>query len=211
MASWWNWNPTSLSLNPLSWTGIGVAGELGAFKSPDAQSESDRKRLLAEQAAAAGGFANTGEQGFNQLGADARSRMDYLRNVANGGQSIAGEQLRQGTQALQAQQQSMAASAAPRDAGAAAHAAMLNSARLGYGMSGQAATAGLQERRDAEAALANMINQQRQQDLQAALGSRQTAISGYGAGNAGAPGQSPFEKYGLPLIQGFLGGASKRG
>jgi hypothetical protein len=63
----------------------------------------------------------------------------------------------------------------------AARTAANNVGRLGYGMSGQAAMAGMQERRDAESQLANMIMQQRQQDLNAALGSRQNATSAYGS------------------------------
>lgn len=187
-------------------------GAPGPTAKPNAgeEEERNRKKLLADQAAAAGGFADTGQQGFGQLGNDARARMDYLRNVANGGQSIAAEQLRQGTQSLQSQQRSMAASASPRDAGAASHSAMMNSARLGYGMSGQASLAGLQERRDAESALAQLINAQRQMELNAALGSRQTAVSGYGTGNVGAPEKGWLEKYG-PLIVGGAGaiGGSK--
>jgi hypothetical protein len=189
--------------------GIPTAGGYNAAKwgvkkltdpSPGELDERQRKELLAEQAAKSGGFADSGERGFGQLGQDARARMDYLQRVASGEHSIAGEQLRQGTQALQAQQRSMAAAAAPRDAAASAHAAALNSARLGYGMSGQAALAGLQERRDAESALANMINQQRQQELMAALQGRGTAVTGYGAGNAGQPERSRLDKL-LPAIQ----------
>lgn len=172
--------------------------------SPSAGDEAARKKMLAEQAAKAGMFADQGEQGFAQLGNDARGRMDYLRTVANGGHSIAGMQLQQGTQALQSQQRSMAAAAAPRDQAAAAHTAAMNSARLGYGMSGQAAMAGLQERRDAETALAQMIAQQRQMQLQAALQARATATTGYGAANAGAPEKSAAEKYG-PAFIGLVG------
>jgi hypothetical protein len=47
-------------------------------------------------------------------------------------------------------------------------------------MAGQQAIAGLQERQQAQQALAQMLMQQRQQELQAALGSRQNAISAYG-------------------------------
>jgi hypothetical protein len=187
----------------------GIAAAGGYQPGPEDE-ERRRKRLLAEQAAKAGGFADFGESGYGQLGADARARMDYLRQVASGQHSIAGEQLRQGTQALQAQQRSMAAAAAPRDAASAAHAAMLNSARLGYGMSGQAALAGLQERRDAEAALAGLTTGLRGQDLQAALGGRQTAIGGYGAGTMGPAEKSWLEKYGPMIVGGLAAAGGKK-
>ena len=58
--------------------------------------------------------------------------------------------------------------------------------------------------RDAEARRPLLINAQRAQDLQVALGSRNTAVTGYGAGNAGAPEKSAIEKYG-PMIVGALG------
>jgi hypothetical protein len=205
MASWWNWNPAAeFSLNPLSWTGLGAAGEAGAFKNPSEESERQRKEMLARQAAAAGRFAGVGEAGYKELGADARQRMDYLRRIASGEQSIAGEQLRQGLEQNQAALRSQAASAAPQNQAMAARTAMIQGGKLGAGLSGQQAIAGLQERRDAEQALAGMTMGLRGQDLQAALGSRQTAMQGYGAGMQGAPEKSALEKYG-PMFLGAVG------
>lgn len=181
-----------------------TVGAAAAAYQPTENEEQRRKRLLQEQAAAAGGFAGVGEQGYQQLGQDARARMDYLRQIASGQQSIAGEQLRQGVQRLQAGQRSFAASAAPQNQVMAARTAAIQSARLGSGLAGQQAMAGLQERRDAEAALAQLTAQLRGQDLQAALGSRQTAVSGYGAQQQGAPEKGFLEKYG-PLAVGVLG------
>ncbi len=189
--------PTAGGYNVAKW-GLGKLTE-----SPGDEEERKRKELLAQQAAAAGNFAGVGEQGYQQLGQDARARMDYLRRIAGGQESIAGEQLRQGLQQNQAALRSQAASAAPQNQAMAARTAMIQSGKLGAGMSGQAAMAGMQERRDAEAALAQLINAQRQQDLQAALGSRQTAVTGYGAANAGTPEKSALEKYGQMVIGGF--------
>lgn len=159
----------------------------GIFGGELSDDEKARKKLLEEQAAKAGGFADTGQAQFGQLGTEAAGVRDYLGRVARGQESVSREQLRQGVQQNQASQQSMAASSSPRDAPMAAMAAMQNNARLGYGMSGQAAIAGIQERRAAQDALNQMIMAQRQQELQAVLGGRQGAMTGYGAGQPFVP------------------------
>jgi hypothetical protein len=138
-----------------------------------------QRDALNAQAAASGSFADRGQNQFRQLGGEAADVRKYLGGVAQGQNSISAEQLRQGLQQNMAAQRSMAASAAPRDSAMAARTAAIQSGRLGAGMSGQAALAGLQERRDAQSALGNMLMQQRQQELNAALGGRQTAIQGY--------------------------------
>ena len=208
-----------------NWGRIGAAGatgglsELGGartlfdaagtdiFADPGADQERQRKALLYGQAQAAGGFADTAQQGYGQLGNEAAAQRGFLQALASGQNSISAEQLRQGLQQNLAAQQSMAASASPMNAAMAARTAAIQSARLGAGLSGQQALAGLQERQMAQQALANMILQQRGQDLQAALGSRGNALQGYGAANAGAPEKSWIEKYG-PAITGALGTAA---
>jgi Chaperone of endosialidase len=125
--------------------------------------------------------------------------------IARGEDSISAEQLRQGLQQNQATQMSMAAGAAPQNAAMAARTAMMNAGRMGAGMSGQAAMAGLQERRDAlgaqlgamnagaqarqgfmggQAGLAGAMQQGilsgRGQDITAALGGQQGALQGFG-------------------------------
>lgn len=162
--------------------------------------ERERKKLLYEQSAAAGGFADTAQRGYSQLGGEASAQRDYLRRLAGGQDSVSAEQLRQGLQQNLAAQQSIAAGASMRDAPGAGRTAAIQSARLGAGMAGQQALAGLQERQLAQQSLSNMIMQQRGQDLNAALGSRQTATQGYGANNAGTPEKTEGQKVG-PAIQ----------
>lgn len=140
----------------------------------------DAKEKLGGEAGLASDFANRGQQGYSQLGAEAAARRQFLMDLASGKHSIAGEQLRQGAQQNIAGQRSMAAGARPQNAAMAARNAMNNAGRIGTALSGQQALAGLQERQMAEQALSNMILQQRGQDLQAALGSRGNAINAYG-------------------------------
>jgi hypothetical protein len=68
----------------------------------------------------------------------------------------------------------------------AARNAANNMARLGYGLSGQQALAGLQERQQAQQAYANLLGQARGQDVQAAPGGYNTAASSYGGGLNGS-------------------------
>jgi hypothetical protein len=156
--------------------------------------DEDRK-LQREQAGAASGFANQGQEGFGAAGAESDAARQYLRDLAEGKNSVSAEQLRQGTQQNVAAQRSMAASAAPANAAMAARNAAMQGAKLGYGQSGAAATAGLQERQQAQQMLNEMILRKRQQDLEAALQSRQNAITGYG-GNVTNPGKTFFERNG---------------
>ncbi len=172
----------------------------GITDDPAAAGEAERKKKLAEQAAAAGQFAGVGEGNYNQGTADLNAQRDYLRRIASGQDSLSAMQLQQGLQQNVAAQQSMAAGASPMNGPMAARQAAMNAARLGAGMSGQAAMAGLQERRDANNALSNMMLGQRGQDVNVATGSRQNALSGYGAGNAGQPPKSDIEKYGPAAI-----------
>lgn len=164
--------------------------------------ENQRNRL-AETGLASNQFAEYNQGGYQQLTGEAAAQRDYLRRIAGGQESIAGEQLRQGLQQNIAGQQSMAASARPGGQAMAARQAMMNAGRAATGMSGQAAIAGMQERKNAQEALNQMIMQQRQQDLQGALGSRQTAISGYGGIT---PVKTKLEQL-LPLINAGVGAA----
>jgi hypothetical protein len=115
-------------------------------------------------------------------------------------QGIAREQLRQGLQTQMSAQRSMAASAAPANAAMAARTAMINTGRAQQAMSGQAAQAQLAERQAAQKALADMILQQRQQDMQVALGSRENAIAGYGGVK---PEGSTLDKWGGAVVGGL--------
>jgi len=164
--------------------------------SPDAGVESDRKRLLQAQAGSAGGFADRAQSSYDYYGNQLVPAIADLRAQATGQNSISALQLGQGLQQNQANQLSMAAGAAPQNASMAARTAALQSARLGYGMSGQQAVAGLQERNQAQQQYAGLLQGLRGQELQGVLGSRSAAIGGYGASNAGTPAPSMLQQYG---------------
>ena len=177
-------------------------GQLGA--DPGADQEKERRRLLYEEAAKSGGFADEGERGFGQLGQAGNANIAGLQRLANGQDSIAAEQLRQGLAQNQAAQMSMAAGASPQNAAGAARTAAIMMGRQGAALSGQQAVAGLQERAQAQGQLANAIQGLRGQDLQAALQGRQNAIAGYGGYvTPMTPEKSGLEKYG-PAIQSGL-------
>lgn len=135
---------------------------------------------LDETGLASNQFAEYNQGGYQALTGEAAAQRDALRRQALGQDSLSSEQLRQGLQQNLASQRSMAAGASPQNSAMAARNAAMNMGRAASGMSGAAATAGIQERQAAQNALSQMILQQRGQDLQGALGSRQNAISGYG-------------------------------
>lgn len=159
----------------------------------ESESQKRQREQLLNQGGAASNFANTGEQGYGAMSAEAQQARDYLRRLASGQDSLSREQLRQGVQQNRAAQQSFAASAAPRDQAMAGIMGANNMARANYGMSGQAAMAGIAERQAASQALNQAILGARGQDLQAAQGSRQQAIGAYGGVT---PEKSWWEKYG---------------
>lgn len=157
-----------------------------------------------QQAGSASNFAGVGEQGYGAMTAEAQQARDYLRGLASGQNSLSSEQLRQGLQQNLATQRSMAASASPQNSAMAARTAANNMGRANAGMSGQAATAGIQERNAAQQALNQMIMQQRQQDATVAMGSRQNAINAYGGVE---PEKDVIEKYGPAFAGGVAAGA----
>jgi hypothetical protein len=178
--------------NPLSW-------------GDESDSTKQKRNDLNEQGQAAGNFAGQGEWNYGALTNEATAARDQLRRLAEGKDSVSAEQLRQGMQQNVNAQRSMAASAAPQNSAMAARNAAVQMGRAGAGLAGQQAVAGLQERQNASQLYNQMLLQQRGQDLQAALGSRQNAISGYGGTT---PEQSGIEKWANP-VAGFLGGAAK--
>jgi len=167
---------------------------------PGAEQERMRRALLQAQGASAGQFADQAQGGYAQLGAQGQQNIAGLQRLASGQDSVSAEQLRQGLQQNVAAQQSMAAGAPVRDQAVAARMAMINASRLGSQSAGQQALAGLQERNQAQLGLTGAIQGLRGQDLNAALGGRSTAVTAYGAGNAGTPEKSWLEKYG-PAIR----------
>lgn len=165
--------------------------------SQEPASTTQQRDNLNNQGAMSSWFADQGQQGYQQMGAEAAAQRDAFRRLASGQDSLSAEQLRQGLQSTMSAQRSMAASASPANSPMAALHAAQNMGRLGAGMSGQAALAGIQERAAANKALSDMIMQGRQQDANIALGARQNAISGYG----GIPKeQSNFDKA-APFLQ----------
>ena len=169
---------------------------------------------LARQGQHADTFASNNEFGFRDLGKENAALRGQIGDIANGKNSISAEQLRQGLQQNIAGQQAMAAGARGGNQAMMARQAMMNAGRMGSGMAGQQALAGIQERQAAMQSLGNMQAQQRQMELQAALQSRQNAMQAYGGieqgraqrfgAMAGAP--TPTETV-LGGIQGAAGAA----
>jgi hypothetical protein len=125
-----------------------------------------------------------------------------LQGLASGQNSVSALQLQQGLRQSQAQQMSMAAGAAPQNQVMAARVAADNMARSAYGMSGQQAMAGLQERQGALNTLAQLQGQQAGQNMQGALGMAQNTNAAYGTDLTNP------QKTWAPMLGGFLGGAA---
>jgi hypothetical protein len=181
-------------LDPRTWPGQVKSRYEKDFGGPDV--DADRKQLLSEQAAKAGRAADIAEAEAGVLGGESVAARNALQQRAEGKNLLSTEQLRQGTQQLINAQRSMAAGAPVNDAAARARQAMKQTASLGYGMSGQAATAGIAERAAAEKAYTDMLLAQRQQAIAMAQGGRSTAVQGLGGGAAGPPEKGFIEKYG---------------
>lgn len=163
----------------------------------ESESTKEQRQNLNNQGGMASWFADQGQNGYFNLGGELGASRDYLRRVAGGQESLSREQLRQGMQQATSQQRSMAAGAAPQNQAMAARQAMMNTGRAQMAMSGQAATAGIQERAAAQQALAQMLLQQRAQDVQVALGSRQNATSAF---SGVTPEGSFLDKYGGAIV-----------
>jgi hypothetical protein len=150
--------------------------------------ETTRQDSLYGQADAAGAFADRAGGNYDALGGEANTERDYLRQVARGNESVSQRQLQESLQQNQAAQQSMAAGARPGNAAMAARGAAMNAGRQGQALAGQQATAGMQERQQAQRALQEAILRQRQQELQGATAGRGQAIGGYQAPVEGGSG-----------------------
>ena len=147
-------------------------------------------------------FAGQAQGGFNQLGAQGMGALNALNATANGQNSVSAEQLRQGQQANMAQQQSLAAAASPQNAAMAARQAAQNISRLNYGLSGQQATAGLQERQQAQQAYAGLLGTLRGQDLQGTLGGYNAANQAYTGGLNGVRDPTLVQQWGGAISAG---------
>lgn len=177
--------------NPFSWN-----------DSPDEDLEKQRKDALLANAGAAGQFAGTAQTNYNQATQQAQGALRNLYAQGQGQNSVSQLQLGQALQQNQAQQQSIAAGAAPGNAAMAARTAAIQSARLGSGLAGQQAVAGQQERNQAQQQYGQLLQGLRGQDAQTALGSRNTAVQGYSGGAFGQDAQSWLQKNG-GTIQGI--------
>lgn len=202
--------------------GVGVALDpLNLFKRPENRVDTAEKmyggvdptgqQALASQRAElygqqGGAFGQHGAMGYAQGGRDLRAEADQMRRYARGEDSVSAAQLRQGLQQLQSQQQSMAAGASPANSAMAARTAASNAARIGGGLAGQQAVAGLQERQMAQQGLNNMMLAQRQQDLQATLGGQQNAIN---AQQVALGGYGNIENNRTQRYETVAGGANK--
>lgn len=126
-------------------------------------------------------FSDERQKRFARLGQDQGDLANAIRNRISSGNTVSGEILRQGLHQNLAAQRSLAAGASPSNSAAAARQAALQTGRLGAGLAGQQALAGAQERLASEQTLGGILNNQRQQELNATLGSRQQALGGFGA------------------------------
>lgn len=157
-----------------------VGGKVMDWGQAQAEEDARRAGLLEGEAGAASRFADTGQQGYRRTGREMGDLADAFRRQASGQDSFSAEQLRQSLGQQQAAQLSMAASARPGNQAMAARQAMLGMGRAGSAAAGNQALAGIQERQAANQALGQLLATQRGQDLQAAIGSRGQAITGYG-------------------------------
>lgn len=171
----------------------------------ESQSTQQKRADLNTQGGAASGFAGVGEQGYGAMTGEAGAARDYLRRLSTGEESLSREQLRQDMERNVAAQRSAAAGASPANAPMAARTAAIQMGRIGTGLAGQTAMAGIAERQAAQKAYMDSILQQRQQDAQVALNSRQNATTAYGGV---APEASTLDKWANP-ITGALGGIAK--
>lgn len=194
------WNPINYPgnvANLVTGTQGGLSGALGLGAYDPSNQYRDSLNANAQQQ---GQFGQTLQQQYMQNQAGIANTMGMLQGLANGQNSVSAEQLRQGMQQGQAQQMSMAASAAPQNQAMAARNAMMNAGNLASGMMGQQAMAGLQERQAALNALSQMQMQQSGQNINGALGFAQNANNAYGTDL-----QNPQKTIGS-LVGGSIGG-----
>jgi len=189
------WNPFKVLGDTIG--GAGAAGKKWVSGLNDRPGEEEQRQGLTNQAQQAGDFANYGQGQFAGTTGEAQEARNYLRDLAQGKNSLSAEQLRQGLQQQQAQMQSMAAGGPASSAPMAARNAMVGAGKASSAMAGNAAMAGIAERAAAQKAWSDAILGARQQDLGAALGSRQNAIAGY---SGITPGQSWLDSWGNAVL-----------
>lgn len=142
--------------------------------------EVDPKKDLRIQSRGAADFANESQAGMRYRTGQMQGVIGQLQDQASGENSLSAEQLRQSLGQVLGGQRSMAAGARPGNAAMAARTAAIQGGRVGSGLAGQQALAGIAERNAATQSLGGILGQMRGQDLQGALGSRGQAIGGFG-------------------------------
>ncbi len=170
------------------------------------QAKMDRLNSVGSQGM---GFAGDARANYNNMTQRLGGSLDYLQGQMQGRNSVAAEQLRQGQQANLAQQQSFAAGAMPGNAAMAARTAANNMGRLGYGLAGQQALAGIAERNAAAQQYASLLGQARGQDLQGTLGGYGVGVSAYGGGLNGQRDPTFADQFLLPALNGAMSIAGK--
>lgn len=206
-----------ISANPLNWPGEfkdyvqgrrkgGITGSnpkevYDAYHRGMNRDKAGNLGKLGGQGDASSSFAGGAERAFGQLGSEATRERDYLRKIARGDESVSAMQLQDALQQNQSAQQSMAAGARPGNAAMAARTAAMTAGRQGAGLAGQQAVAGIQERQSAQQSLANMLMQQRQQELQGSLGGRSNATNAFGTAYTGSMGQPTNTERNLGMIR----------
>lgn len=182
------------------WT-KGAAGSLGLNGySPDNQQKVNNLNQVGQSAL---GFGTDAQNNYNKLSGMGYGALNGLQSIANGQNSVSAEQLRQGLQSNLATQQSMAAGASPNNAAMAARNAAQNMGRSAYGLSGQQAVAGQQERNAATSAYGNLLGQLNGQAVQGAVGGYGAATGAYSGGLNGTPAPTLASQLGGP-IAGFI-------
>lgn len=185
---------------------LGGAGGLTGDQGQSKDNQNARAGLL-QNASTQGGFGGAGYSNYNNDTAGMQSQIAALQALANGQNSVSAEQLRQGLQQNLAGQQSIAAGASPQNSVMAARTAAIQSGRLGAGLAGQQAVAGLQERQNAQQNLGQLLLGQRGQDVQAALGGFGASNQAYGNSISTTGDKSTLDKLsGLISAGASLGG-----
>lgn len=181
--AWYNYGG---KLNPTNW-------------GDESDSQKQQRSDLQNQANQADALRDYSTTGFGALGTEGDQMRGLLRDQATGATSFSAEQLRQGLQQQVAAQQAAAAAASPQNAAMGARTAMMNMGRAQAQMSGQAALAGIAERQAAAKAWSDALLAQRQQNMQAALGSSQNATN---ALTGQKPEGSTLDKWGGAVAAG---------
>ncbi len=188
---WFGYTPPGMIYDAIQGNDNPVLGDMGApsrtggeyegvnqgnFNLPGYQQRNDQLGAYAQQYAA---------DPFRQ---QQQGLAGMLMAQAQGQNSLSAEQLRQNTQRLQGQQQSMAAGARPQNQGMASRLAMQNAGQLGASMSGQQAMAGIAERNAAAQSLGGVLQGARGLDQSAYLGAQGMGMQNAGLQQAGMMG-----------------------